>query len=124
VIFACFCFNFLRSIFSLKILFRPEHFKGSQQKKIQVGSSFCEPLILQKGVTPHEMSRKFLSSGTISIVIDLSLKSTLMMSSAFFLNFFLKHFLKKIRKKAQNDSFGGVEIIALNPAQIDFFGLL
>ena len=124
MIFACFCFNFLRCIFSLKILFRPENFKGSQQKKFQVGSSFYEPLILQKGVTPHEMSRKFLSSGTISIVIDLSLKSTLMMSSAFFLNFSLKHFLKKIRKKAQNDSFGGVETIALNPAQIDFFGLL
>ena len=96
VIFACFYFNFLRSIFSLQSLSRSEHFKGSQQKKFQVGTSFCEPLFLQKDVTPHEKSRKILSSETMSIVFDLSLKSTLMMSSAFFLNFFLKFFSRRL----------------------------
>jgi len=37
----------------------------------------------------------------ISIVIDLPLKSTLMMSSAFFLNFFEKYYLKNMKKGAK-----------------------
>jgi len=59
VMFACFEFNLLRSVFSLKSLLGPEPFKGSQQKKFQLGSSFCEPVVLQKGVKPVK-SREFL----------------------------------------------------------------
>ena len=77
VIFACFYFNFLTSIFSLTSLFRLEHFKSPKQKKFQIGTSFCEPLFLQKGMTPHEKSRKNLSSGTESILIHLFFENIL-----------------------------------------------
>jgi len=49
---------------------------------------FLPTLFLQKGVTAREKSNKKLSREKISIAIDLSLKNTLMMSSAFFLNWF------------------------------------
>jgi len=80
-------------------------------------------LFLQKGVTPHEKSSKNLSSGTISIVIDLSLKSIQMISSVFFLNFFMKYFLKNMKEGAKCQFFGGGgETITLNPGELVFFG--
>ena len=39
-------------------MFGLEHFKGSQQNIFQLGSSLCEPLFLQKGVTPREKKWK------------------------------------------------------------------
>jgi len=95
----------LRSIFSLKSLFEPEHFKGSQQKKFQLESSLCELLFCKKASHPMKSRGKFEFRNDIICNQFVLKKYSTDVQRILFENF-TKYFLKNMKANAKN-SFGG-----------------
>jgi len=103
--------------FHLQVCLDPSTLKVHNNRN----SNICEPLFLQKGVTPHENSRNFWVEERYQLQ-SIPLSKVLQWYPAhYFFNFFSNFFFGKYEIRRKMTVLGGGETIALNPAQIDFF---